>query len=495
MPKKKTARQHASDPDSTTAVVGAASSPRSPKAWQTVKTTFCTADETLSDAEDATRATDRRARAETPPAAGESGATRRALADEAPSVTQAAAGDALADAKPSVKPDDGEPAVDPNALSAACDNTVSAQQAQTRSDEDIARELLAMEAAQEREAYLASEQLALALQRELSSENTDPHGRPATYSALTSETSEDAATLELVRKIESQERALAMADLMARQRDVARTREIARAASLGVPAGRLQLSPPAVHGAPGFLPPSAPTVGSEEYKRRLRDAAALIGDTGVATSISASRAAHTISPPPGCMARKVVVVGDSGVGKTALLLRFVCDTYEECMSGTIGGTFLAKCIDVDNTMINLKIWDTAGQERFRSIIRMYYRGAAAAVLCCDLGDARSFNNIQMWADEVRLECGAGVLLEVAVTKCDLDRSLEVSLSEVHALALSLGASVTETSAKTRQGVDRLFQVLGRRLLSQTSPGEHATVQVGLTAPATGFAPSRCSRCA
>ena len=75
-----------------------------------------------------------------------------------------------------------------------------------------------------------------------------------------------------------------------------------------------------------------------------------------------------------CLSRKVVVVGDSGVGKTALLLRFVSDTYNDMQaSGTIGGTFLAKKILVDGNFINLKIWDTAGQERFRSIVKMYYR--------------------------------------------------------------------------------------------------------------------------
>lgn len=90
------------------------------------------------------------------------------------------------------------------------------------------------------------------------------------------------------------------------------------------------------------------------------------------------------------LARKIVLVGNSGVGKTALVLRFVQDTYRDDYPGTIGGSYLAKQITVDSVPFNLQIWDTAGQERFRSMVRIYYRGASAAILCCDVTDINRF---------------------------------------------------------------------------------------------------------
>jgi GTPase SAR1 family protein len=160
----------------------------------------------------------------------------------------------------------------------------------------------------------------------------------------------------------------------------------------------------------------APRIGTEEYKARLREAAAKGIQTMATPPKGRGRAGEGAAGPARANSDrhyKVVVVGDSGVGKTALLLRFVCDSYYDAgVSGTIGGTFLAKSLDVDGAGVNLKIWDTAGQERFRSVIRMYYRGAGAAILCCDLGDEASCTSLQAWADEVRLVCGASVLFEV-----------------------------------------------------------------------------------
>eukprot|EP00961_Rhodomonas_salina_P036229 487164-Rhodomonas_salina.2 len=129
------------------------------------------------------------------------------------------------------------------------------------------------------------------------------------------------------------------------------------------------------------------------------------------------------------LARKIVLVGNSGVGKTALVLRFVQDTYRDDYPGTIGGSYLAKQITVDSVPFNLQIWDTAGQERFRSMVRIYYRGASAAILCCDVTDINSFQQLPHWVNELKSVLGEEVILEIACTKCDLE-SRAVSLDEV-----------------------------------------------------------------
>ncbi|EKX31260.1 hypothetical protein GUITHDRAFT_83284 [Guillardia theta CCMP2712] len=166
------------------------------------------------------------------------------------------------------------------------------------------------------------------------------------------------------------------------------------------------------------------------------------------------------------IAHKVVVVGDSGVGKTALLLRFVQGTYtEKSYNGTIGGTYMAKIVTVEEGAVNLKMWDTAGQERFRSMLRMYYRNASAALLCCDLSERRTFLSLAKWVEDLRESLGEGVILDIACTKNDLKGS-RVSIQEVTSFAEQVGANVTFTSAKSCENVDLVFEKIARRLLKE-----------------------------
>eukprot|EP00960_Hanusia_phi_P065840 766228-Hanusia_phi.AAC.3 len=130
------------------------------------------------------------------------------------------------------------------------------------------------------------------------------------------------------------------------------------------------------------------------------------------------------------ISRKIVVVGDSGVGKTALLLRFVQGTFAgKNYNGTIGGTYLAKMVTVEEGTVNLKIWDTAGQERFRSMIRMYYRNASAALLCCDMSERRTFLSLPRWVEDLRESLGQDIVMDIACTKDDLKKK-SVTLQEV-----------------------------------------------------------------
>ncbi len=344
-----------------------------------------------------------------------------------------------------------------------------AKSSREQSDEDLVRDMIILEAQQlaaEREAYLASERLAGQLQeRFLQEQNDATSGR----GSVGTNSEADIASIRLAHLLQQSEE----------QRLVRRSRPGEGGARVAAALASIEASIEA-----------PPEVGSDEYKRRLQEA---LRSRPLQPSVFT-----TITPPKNCREHKVVVVGDSGVGKTALLLRFVSDAYYDSgVSGTIGGTYLARCIDVDGNLLNLKIWDTAGQERFRSVVKMYYRGAVAAVLCCDLADPDSFSHLQMWADDVRLECGNTCLFAIALTKSDLQRPSAISDSQVAAFARSLGDStrITETSAKTREGVDRLFLDLGRRLLREISAEQGASTAATRGLPKQPLAVGVASKCA
>ncbi|OBT43740.1 hypothetical protein VE00_05603 [Pseudogymnoascus sp. WSF 3629] len=124
---------------------------------------------------------------------------------------------------------------------------------------------------------------------------------------------------------------------------------------------------------------------------------------------------------PTTLEAKIVVLGAQGVGKTSLVHRYIHSTFLPPHPSTIGASFLTKRIhDTDsNTLVRLQLWDTAGQERFRSISRLYYRGANACIICYSITDAASFEEMGRWLAELRRELGEGVVLHVVGTKADI----------------------------------------------------------------------------
>ncbi|KAK8169679.1 GTP-binding protein yptV5 [Phyllosticta citrichinensis] len=116
---------------------------------------------------------------------------------------------------------------------------------------------------------------------------------------------------------------------------------------------------------------------------------------------------------------KIVVLGSQGVGKTSLVHRYVKNNFANTTS-TVGASFLTKkVVDIDtSTVVRLQIWDTAGQERYRSISKLYYRGANAAVLCYDITDPKSFEEMGRWLLELKKNLGDDIILHVVGTKSD-----------------------------------------------------------------------------
>jgi len=144
---------------------------------------------------------------------------------------------------------------------------------------------------------------------------------------------------------------------------------------------------------------------------------------------------------------KLLLIGDSGVGKSCLLLRFADDTYTESYISTIGVDFKIRTIELEGKTIKLQIWDTAGQERFRTITSSYYRGAHGIIVVYDITDQDSFNNVKQWLQEIDRYASENVNKLLVGNKCDLTtkRAIETNVANEYADQLSI--PFLEASAK------------------------------------------------
>ena len=158
---------------------------------------------------------------------------------------------------------------------------------------------------------------------------------------------------------------------------------------------------------------------------------------------------------------KVVIVGDSGVGKSNILLRFTENNFSFSFHPTIGVDFKIKTFKHENFTIKLQLWDTAGQERFKNVANTYYKGAHAVLLVYDITNPVTFKNLETWINEV--EKYADCLLERLLigNKCDLDDQRKVSQSEAKDFAKKIGVNFLETSAKDTINIEEAFQCLVR----------------------------------
>jgi len=156
---------------------------------------------------------------------------------------------------------------------------------------------------------------------------------------------------------------------------------------------------------------------------------------------------------------KVLLIGDSGVGKTCLLLKFTDDIFEPSYISTIGVDFRIKTIQLeDGKVAKLQMWDTAGQERFRTITSSYYRGAHGVIIVFDVTDRESFKNVPMWMGEVERYARPGCPMILVGNKRDLADRREVSFEEAKAFAKENELVYTETSAKNDPSILILTEV-------------------------------------
>lgn len=159
------------------------------------------------------------------------------------------------------------------------------------------------------------------------------------------------------------------------------------------------------------------------------------------------------------MIMKLLLVGDSGVGKSCLLLRFVEDKFNPSFITTIGIDFKIRTIESKGKRIKLQVWDTAGQERFRTITTAYYRGAMGIVLIYDVTDSRSFENVENWFQTVTQHTNEDAQIFLVGNKCDDEVNRQVSKEQGQELAAKLNVPFLEASAKSNENVDSIFYEL------------------------------------
>jgi Ras-related protein Rab-1A len=162
---------------------------------------------------------------------------------------------------------------------------------------------------------------------------------------------------------------------------------------------------------------------------------------------------------------KIIIIGDSGIGKSAILFRFADDMYNDSYISTIGVDFKIKTIFINGKMIKLQIWDTAGQERFRTITTSYYRGSHMIFLCYDITDRETFTNLNIWVNEIKNLASGNVRVIVCGTKLDLAHKRQVSKQEGQTFADTYGFDYYETSAKQNKNIDELFEKSSEKMLS------------------------------
>ena len=164
---------------------------------------------------------------------------------------------------------------------------------------------------------------------------------------------------------------------------------------------------------------------------------------------------------------KVLLIGNSSVGKSSLLLRFVDNQWNDLFVPTIGVDFKIRTMEIDNKNVKLQIWDTAGQERFKNITASYYRGAHGIFVVYDISDTESFKNINNWLIEIEKNANKNVYKILVGNKCDLEDKRTVSYQQGKELAETYGMQFIETSAKSNTNVDEAFQLLGREVMKMS----------------------------
>ena len=162
---------------------------------------------------------------------------------------------------------------------------------------------------------------------------------------------------------------------------------------------------------------------------------------------------------------KVLLLGNSNVGKSSLFLRFVDDIWNDTFVPTIGVDFKIKTFEIDSSKIKMQIWDTAGQERFKNIIASYYRGAHGILLLYDVTDKDSFKNLSNWLIEIEKNSSKNVIKVLIGNKSDLEDKRVISQSQGKDFADTYGLKFIETSVKKNINVKEAFETLGRELMA------------------------------
>lgn len=167
---------------------------------------------------------------------------------------------------------------------------------------------------------------------------------------------------------------------------------------------------------------------------------------------------------------KLVLLGESAVGKSSLVLRFVKGQFHEYQESTIGAAFLTQTVCLQDTTVKFEIWDTAGQERYHSLAPMYYRGAQAAIVVYDITNQDTFARAKTWVKELQRQASPNIVIALAGNKADLSNKRMVDHDEAAAYSEENGLLFMETSAKTAMHVNDIFLAIAEKLPKNDQAG-------------------------
>jgi len=193
---------------------------------------------------------------------------------------------------------------------------------------------------------------------------------------------------------------------------------------------------------------------------------------------------------------KVIILGDSGVGKTSLMNQYVNKKFSSQYKATIGADFLTKEVMVDERLVTMQIWDTAGQERFQSLGVAFYRGADCCVLVFDVNIAKTFENLDLWRDEFLIQAAPrdpeNFPFVCLGNKIDQENQRVVSQKRATAWCQAKGnIPYFETSAKEAINVEQAFQTIAKNALKQGDEDGEIYLPEGITIGQTGKQTSSC----
>jgi small GTP-binding protein len=188
---------------------------------------------------------------------------------------------------------------------------------------------------------------------------------------------------------------------------------------------------------------------------------------------------------------KIVVLGDTGVGKSSILNQFLQSSFKAYLDSTIGGSFKSVEKEINQKKVRLNIWDTAGQERYQSLTKMYCRGVGAAILVYDITKRNSFENLVKWHSMVLEIGGKKVVFALAGNKEDLVQNEEVSWDEAREFANRIGASFNKTSAMQNSGINEMFEEITYRLFPDNKSSKATTFKLETLSISDNHKKKRC----
>ena len=165
---------------------------------------------------------------------------------------------------------------------------------------------------------------------------------------------------------------------------------------------------------------------------------------------------------------KIILIGDTGVGKSNILSRYLNDEFSSNTKSTVGVELGIKFLKIKNTKAKIQIWDTAGQERYQAITSSYFKGSDGCFIVYDITNETSFNNIEKWYEQIHNETNKDISIIIVGNKCDLENERKVSTEEAKEKAKNLKCAFFETSALKNINIEKIFEELVNNIYDKTA---------------------------